>query len=141
MPAPEVGGAVAREWVEKAESDLKTAALGLRAGPEAPPDAICFHAQQCVEKYLKAYLALQGLPFPKTHDLEELLALLPRGVAVELSAAEQERLTNYATVTRYPGDYAPITPAEARRAVAAARRVRKGLRALLPRAALRRRRT
>ena len=29
----------------------------------------CFHAQQCVEKYMKAMLAVSGLPIPRTHDL------------------------------------------------------------------------
>src|SRR5207253_8193368 len=36
-------------------------------------DAVCFHAQQCAEKYLKACLQEADLPFRKTHDLSELL--------------------------------------------------------------------
>jgi HEPN domain-containing protein len=78
-------------------------------------------------------------PFPKTHDLGALLALLPREVRVTISAEEERRLTLYATVTRYPGDYEPITFAEARRAVATARRIRGQVRKLLPSAVLRRR--
>ena len=35
-----------------------------------------FHAQQAIEKSLKAWLALLGVDFPKIHDLEELFALL-----------------------------------------------------------------
>jgi HEPN domain-containing protein len=31
-----------------------------------------FHAQQCVEKYLKALLVAPGLAFPRTHDLTAL---------------------------------------------------------------------
>jgi len=54
---------------------------------------------------------------------------------------EQRRLTTYATVTRYPGDYEPISLAEARRAIALARRVRREVRRLLPSSALRRRRS
>jgi len=37
-----------------------------------PYDTICFHAQQCVEKYLKALLTSTHTDFPKTHDLIEL---------------------------------------------------------------------
>ncbi|MCC7185242.1 MAG: HEPN domain-containing protein [Acidobacteria bacterium] len=35
-----------------------------------------FHAQQSVEKALKAWLASLGVRFPKTHDLQQLLDLL-----------------------------------------------------------------
>jgi HEPN domain-containing protein len=38
--------------------------------------AICFHAQQCAEKYLKARLTEANIPFIKTHDLPSLLSQL-----------------------------------------------------------------
>ena len=38
-------------------------------------DTACFHAQQAAEKYLKAFLCFNGIDFPKTHDIEELLGL------------------------------------------------------------------
>ena len=57
--------AVAREWMTKAENDLKTAVHTLDLGEECPTDMVCFHAQQCVEKYLKAVLVLDGIDFPK----------------------------------------------------------------------------
>lgn len=47
---------VVRLWVNKAENDLAAAALTLKAGRKAPADTVCFHAQQCVEKYVKALL-------------------------------------------------------------------------------------
>ena len=43
-----------REWVRKAEGDYATAAREMRARKSPNYDAACFHAQQCVEKYLKA---------------------------------------------------------------------------------------
>ena len=49
----------------------------------------------------------------------------------------RDRLTEYATVSRYPGTYEPITVTEARRAVTTARQVRKAIRSLLSRRALR----
>jgi HEPN domain-containing protein len=44
------------EWVDKAEGDMATAKRELRARKQPNYDATCFHAQQCVEKYLKALL-------------------------------------------------------------------------------------
>jgi len=55
-----------------------------------------------------------------------------------LTDEQRRRLTEYATVLRYPGDYEPIPLAEAREAVRIARRVRLAIRAVLPKAALRR---
>jgi HEPN domain-containing protein len=86
-----------------------------------------------VEKYLKALLTMQGTVFPKIHDLGEPIALLPADARVGLSVEEQRLLTLYATVTRYPGDYEPVSVEEARRAVALARRVRTAVRSLFPR--------
>ncbi len=137
MPGTENVNAVVREWVEKAENDLKTAAHTLILGSDCPTDTVCFHAQQCVEKYLKALLVFKHIDFPKTHDVGELTTLTTGLVRLEIPVAEKRRLTAYATVTRYPGDYEPITLSEARRAVALARRTRKEIRRLLPKEALR----
>ncbi len=136
MPADERAVSVVRGWVLKAENDLKTAVLVLGAGEGGPADTVAFHAQQCAEKYLKALLSWEGIDFPKTHDIGQLLLLLPRKAAIGFPAAEQRRLTSYATVTRYPGDSEPVTIHEARRALAMARRIRKHVRKLLPPPAL-----
>lgn len=138
MPESEQIVTVSREWVIKAENDLKTAAHTLKLGGECATDTVCIHAQQCVEKYLKAVLVLHAVEFPKTHDIEKLVYLLPRGVLSSWVLEEQRRLTHYATVTRYPGDYETIPLGEARGAVRIARRVRKEIRSLLPKPVLRR---
>ena len=131
---------VVSEWIEKAENDLKNATYTLKMGEDCPTDTTCFHAQQCVEKYLKAFLTFKRIDFPKTHDIGELLSLISKSARPQLVIEEQRRLTAYATVTRYPGDYEPIPLAEARSAVAIARQVRKEVRACMPREALRKRR-
>jgi len=46
---------VARDWVKKA-NDLKNAVHTLEMGDDCPTDTVCFHAQQCVEKYVKVFL-------------------------------------------------------------------------------------
>ena len=130
MPENEKTIAVVREWAAKAENDLRSAAHLLRMD-DCPTETVCFHAQQCVEKYLKALLAAQSVEFPKTHDVGELTALLPPRLRPRLDDKEQDRLTDYATVTRYPGDYEPISLGEARQAVKIARRVRREVRKLL----------
>ncbi|MBI5244305.1 MAG: HEPN domain-containing protein [Elusimicrobia bacterium] len=136
MPEGEQIAQVVREWVEKAENDLKTAAHTLRMGGGCPTDTVCFHAQQCVEKYLKGLLVFQEISFPRTHDIGELAAAAQGKVRRSFSVEEQRRLTNYAAVTRYPGNYEPISLAEARSSVRVARRIRKVIRRLLPKAAL-----
>ena len=52
------------EWVAKADADLATAQREA-AVDEAPDfDAVCFHAQQCAEKYLKAVMVESGMRVP-----------------------------------------------------------------------------
>jgi HEPN domain-containing protein len=138
MPEADSTDRVAAEWVAKAEEDLQTATLILKLGRSCPTATVCFHAQQCVEKYLKAYLVYQGTPFPKTHDIEELVARVPGNARPSLTVEEQALLTEYAVGPRYPG-WRDVPLREARQAVALARRVRKTVRMLLPKEALRRR--
>jgi HEPN domain-containing protein len=126
MPEDKSSMVVALEWAAKAENDLKSAAYLLKI-KDCPTDTVCFHAQQCIEKYAKALLASQGRDFRRTHDIGELIALLPARLRPALDEKEQDRLTEYATVTRYPGDYEPISLSEARRAVGTARRVRRDI--------------
>ena len=91
------------EWVQKAENDLTTAAHVLKMGSVCPTDTVCFHAQQCVEKYVKARLVLKRVDFPRTHDLEWLVSLLPRNCKLPIHAEERSQLTDYAAGARYPG--------------------------------------
>ena len=63
------------EWVEKADGDYTTVQL-LQQSPISSKDVICFHAQQCIEKYLKAWLQEANIPVLRTHNLEEFLNLI-----------------------------------------------------------------
>ena len=140
MPAPDPIITVIREWLVKAENDLLTAAHTLTLGEVCPTDTVCFHVQECIEKYIKALLVFQAIPFPKTHDIARLQALLPPKLRPQLgNESQQNQITEYATVKRYPGPGADIPLTQARKAVAIARRVRKEIRRHLPAAALRRR--
>jgi HEPN domain-containing protein len=129
-----------RQWIEKAENDLTVAAHSLKLRDKCPTDTVCFHAQQCIEKYHKVLLIVNLIDFPKTHDLNALARLLRKPLMSLLTDEERRRLTEYATVLRYPGDYEPITLSEARGAVRIARHVRREIRHLLPKVVLRRKR-
>jgi HEPN domain-containing protein len=61
--------------VRKAEEDHETAATLIRKLRRPTPNAVCFHRQQCADKYLKAFLIRQGIPFFRPHDLRELRRL------------------------------------------------------------------
>lgn len=69
------------EWVDKAEGDFLTAEREYRARKSPNFDAVCFHAQQAAEKYLKAVLQEGGNPIPRLHSLAELLALIAKSDA------------------------------------------------------------
>jgi HEPN domain-containing protein len=91
-------------WVKFAEEDYAMASLSLRRKTPLTNSA-CFHAQQCVEKYLKAILVHQQRPFPRTHDLRLLSNLCTQsGVLVEIDEEVLDLLSSYALRARYPGD-------------------------------------
>lgn len=111
-----------REWVRYAEQDWQLAVSLLRR-KQLPTVAICFHAQQSAEKYLKALLLSKGLIFPKTHDLATLNSLCEQqGILTGFSPGLLTLLSEHAVVSRYPGN--EPTPEEAREAVEIARGVR-----------------
>jgi HEPN domain-containing protein len=80
---------------------------------------------------LKGGLIILGIAFPRTHDIEVLIGLMPRHVHFPLTVAQQRRLTEYATVMRYPGSYDIPKLSEAKEAVRLARRIRRQVRKLL----------
>ena len=136
MPVSEAVLTVVREWIVKADHDLTAATQILKLGKAAPTEAVGFHAQQCVEKYLKAILVYRSISFAKIHLIPALMVLVPRRYRPVLDAAMQVELTRYATVTRYPASGPDISLTAARKAVATARRVRREVRQKLPKTAL-----
>lgn len=123
---------VVRGWITKADADLHTAEIVLGSGPSGPMDTVAYHAQQCAEKCLKALLCSRGHDVPRIHDIEFLLQRTDLRSEVDRPLEEIRMLTDYATVTRYPGDYEPVTHDEAREAVALARHIRAVVRTALP---------
>ena len=99
--------AVLREWIQKAEEDYGVALREIRARKNPAYNAVCFHAQQCLEKYLKAALSQGDKPFVKTHDLDVLLNdCIDRFPLWATMRADLKRLSRYAVQFRYPGESA-----------------------------------
>ena len=100
------------EWIEKAEEDYNSAKW-LQQSPNPVPNSICFHAQQCIEKYLKAWLQEANIPFSKTHNLEELLNLIVPTLPIwQAWQPDFKIITGYAVESRYPGDSATTENAQ-----------------------------
>jgi len=96
---------VVKEWISKAEGDYEAARWLIRKRGRSLFDIICFHCQQCSEKYLKAYLTMKQRRFPKTNDLVELLNLsMMSDGSFELLRNVILPLNDYAVVSRYPGE-------------------------------------
>ena len=105
------------EWVLKAEADFATVEREGRARKAPNFDGMCFHAQQCAEKYLKARLAEGGMSVPRVHDLVALLELvLPREPFWEGFREDLAYLSDFAVNYRYPGEVSDrATALDARR--------------------------
>lgn len=125
MSAPPEVRQVVRGWIQKAEHDLKNAEHTLTLDDASCPfDTVCFHAQQSVEKYFKALLTLKNVSFPKTHDLTELFALIPKTVPLQITMDQLAELSPYAVESRYPGEWEPLSREEADHAVDVAKQLR-----------------
>jgi len=92
------------EWVSKAEGDYLTAGRELRVRKSPNYDAVCFHAQQCAEKYLKAMLQENDKQIPKIHNLIELMLLCEESDrGFEMLRADLVTLEHFSVRVRYPG--------------------------------------
>ncbi|MDX2029820.1 MAG: HEPN domain-containing protein [Blastocatellia bacterium] len=112
------------EWIEKAEEDWHVLLVLYRARKHPTHNAVCFHAQQCAEKYLKARLIESNVFFPKIHDLIALLILvLPLEPNWTLYQPDLDALNKYAVECRYPGFSA--TREHAKHALSICRRIRE----------------
>lgn len=117
MPTPEQIE-VAELLARLAQIDLATAEK-LAPDPEMDDRPVGFHAQQAVEKAVKVSLTLEGVDFPKTHDLEYLFTLAGKhSIALESDLGSASWLTPWAAEFRY--DDAPIETLDRKRAITVA---------------------
>jgi len=92
------------EWVQKAEDDYIVAQKMFRARKHPVYDAVCFHAQQCAEKYLKAFLQENERDVPKTHKLLDLLKICKEvDSSLEILLPDLREIERFSVNVRYPG--------------------------------------
>ena len=115
-----------KNWAAKAENDLKIGKDEMLTENPAT-DAICFHMQQCAEKYLKAYLILHGKEIRRTHDIAELIQLCSEvdEEFKELFKTGAVELTDYAVEVRYGEEIYFPTIEETKEAIGIAQKVRE----------------
>jgi len=110
-----------REWLNRARSNLIRAKSRIEG---VYLEDLCFDAQQAAEKAIKALLIQQGVRFPYTHDLTELLTLVEQASQhIPERVRQAGALSDYAVESRYPGLAEPVTQEEYEEAVAIAEEV------------------
>jgi HEPN domain-containing protein len=129
-PAPEIIEKV-KTWLAYADGDIQIAEHAMKLKSNVPYRIIAFHAQQCAEKYLKAYLVYHDVEFPYTHSIRRLLEMCAQYADWANSIIDARELTPYATTARYPGEEEEVTQSEAKRAIELAMKVRKTVREAL----------
>ena len=117
---------LALEWIRKADGDYTVMLLNHESSAPVH-DGICFHAQECIEKYLKAWLQEAEIPFSKTHNLRDLLGLIvPTIPAWDVWADDFAPFATHAVDFGYPGKSA--TTEDAQHAVRICTQVRQSVR-------------
>lgn len=93
-----------RQWLEKAEHDLTAAKVLIEVRPLIL-DVSCFHCQQAVEKFFKAFLVYNGSDIQKTHDIV-LLRKRCEEADPDFEQIDLKYLSEYAVEARYPDSFA-----------------------------------
>ena len=93
-----------KNWLFRANEDIAVITNLVDSGTEYYTSTICFHAQQAVEKFLKAFLVFHDIDFPKTHDLDFLL-LECQKIDKEAFEIDLKSLTDFGVSTRYTDDF------------------------------------
>lgn len=110
------------EWIEKAEHDLEAARELFNISKTY--DVVCFHCQQAVEKYVKAFLVAHTIRFEKVHDLwvlaQKAMTIEPN---VRLFKEKLKTLDAHYITARYPGEEIKYSREEAKEALAFAEEI------------------
>lgn len=91
-----------KQWLSKAEDDLNATRRLIEIEPYIL-DPACFHCQQAVEKYLKAYLVYKEFDFEKTHNIKYLLKECSKFDA-DFKNFDVKNINDFAVDIRYPDD-------------------------------------
>jgi HEPN domain-containing protein len=94
-------------WIERAKSSLEISKIAVNVNVQY--EDLCFQSQQAVEKALKGLLIYYGLEPEFTHNIGILLNELEKVTEIPENIKETTKLTKYAVITRYPGEYDELT--------------------------------
>jgi len=127
------GPSEACHLLRMARKDLQ--AMRALSDPQiADVETFGFHAEQAVEKALKAWLDLRGVLYPRIHDLDELLRLLGQhGAAVPEEFAALTILTDFGVAFRYEAYDDPEEPFDRLEVLKQVERLLLHVEALVPR--------
>jgi HEPN domain-containing protein len=93
-----------QNWLYRAKEDIAVIDSLFITDPAFYASTICFHAQQAVEKFLKAFLVYHNVDFPRTHDVDFLLIeckkIDPKDFDIDLGS-----LADFGVNIRYPDDF------------------------------------
>lgn len=114
-----------KDWIEIADHDLALAKIALLHLPEYK-DMICYHCQQAIEKYLKAYLIFLDIKFKYLHDLIYLLDLIDQkdSFPSELETMASH-IQNISIDIRYPGSEVKLEEFNVKEAIETAEKFRE----------------
>ena len=102
----------ALRWLTFSKKDLRVA-LQLIRGPDPSPHHACWLSQQSAEKALKAALVSENVVIPRTHDLNVLRNMLPKGWVIHDANNDLSILSEWAIEARYPGTWTEPTHEDA----------------------------
>lgn len=116
---------LAKPWFEKAEQD-KCGAEDILESRHGFANTVCFLSQQMAEKYLKGFLVYKGKEFPKIHQIDRLVRLCgDADKDFNKLKKDAEFLSAFYVATRYPGDFPDFAWKDAKKAFAAAQKIKK----------------
>lgn len=115
------------EWIDLAEEDYRSLEREFRVRRSPSYSVVCFHCQQCVEKYMKAMLVSLQIEPPRTHNLVSMLDMIvPFQPLWESDRLSFQELLPYSVRARYGGIV--CTRDDAKSAVQCCRHLRKLIR-------------
>jgi HEPN domain-containing protein len=94
-------------WLERAKSSLEISKIAVNVNVYY--EDLCYQSQQAVEKALKGLLIYYGVEPEFTHNIGILLNEVEKFEEIPENIKESTKLTKYAIMTRYPGEYDEIT--------------------------------
>ena len=93
-----------KNWLFLANEDLAVIDSLYNTDTTFYASTICFHAQQAVEKFLKAFLVFHNVDFPRTHDVDFLLMECHKIDSQDFDI-DLGSLTDFGVSVRYPDDF------------------------------------